>query len=594
MALADIQDDGAVLGVERSLTGRRWRPRGGDARTALMLAQRLGVPEAVARVLAARGIDCDAAPAFLDPRLRDALPDPARLAGMAAAAARLAAAVVGGEAIALFGDYDVDGATGTALLARAFAALGVPVRVYIPDRMTEGYGPTAAAMLRLAAEGMRVVVTIDCGIVAFDALATAADAGLAVVVVDHHAAEARLPAAAAVVNPNRLDDSSGQGMLAAVGVAFLVAIALVRALREAGWFTARPEPDLMDLLDLVALGTVCDMVPLTGANRALVAQGLKVMARRRNIGLAALADVARIAERPGTFHAGFLLGPRINAGGRVGDASLGANLLMTRDPAEAARIAERLDALNAERREIEAAVHAEALMQAEALPADAPLVFAAGEGWHSGVVGIVAGRLKERFHRPAVVVAIDGEEGRGSGRSVDGVDLGAAFIAARQAGLLLSGGGHRMAAGLSVAREKVPELAAFLTERVGAAARASGLAPSIGIDWSLSLAAIGPDLAASLDRLAPYGNGNPEPRFAVGGVRVADAAIVGEDHVRTVLVDGSGARLKAMAFRAAGTQMGQALLARDGASLHVAGKLRTSNWQGRERVEFALDDAARP
>jgi len=444
----------AFLGVERSLLGRRWRQRAADDRAALTLAQRLSLPEPIARVLAGRGIGAAEAEDFLNPTLRALLPDPLHLRDMAAAAARIAAAVMSGEPIAVFGDYDVDGATSAALLERFFAAAGVPIRVYIPDRLREGYGPNAPALLRLRAEGVGLVITVDCGTAAFEPLAAAAEAGLDVIVVDHHVAEPRLPRAAAVINPSRLDEESPHRQLAAVGVAFLLVVAVNRALREAGWYRLRCQPDLMQWLDLVALGTVCDVVPLTGVNRALVTQGLKVMARRANPGLAALADVSRLDERPNAYHLGFLLGPRVNAGGRVGEADLGVRLLTTPDPGEARALAERLDGYNQERQAIEARVLAEAIAAVEGATAGS-LAFATAPGWHPGVIGIVASRLKERYNRPAFVVALDGGIGKGSGRSVNGVDMGAAVIAAKQAGLLINGGGHAMAAGLTVATDRV-------------------------------------------------------------------------------------------------------------------------------------------
>src|SRR5215472_12403293 len=399
----------AFLGVERSLLGRRWRARGGDDREGLAIAQRMALPEIVGRLLAARGVGAEAAESFLNPTLRELLPDPSRFRDMDKAAARLARAVRDGEEIAVFGDYDVDGATSAALLARFFAAAGHPIRIYIPDRMKEGYGPNLPALLALKEQGVRIVITVDCGITAFEPLAGAEAAGLEVIVVDHHVAEPRLPAAFAVINPNRLDEGKGHGQLAAVGVTFLLVVAVNRGLRQAGWYgEARAEPDLKRWLDLVALGTVCDVVPLTGLNRALVAQGLKVMARRGNPGLVALADVARLAEPPGCYHAGFLLGPRVNAGGRVGEAGLGARLLTTED-------------------EIEAQVQLAAIAQVEARLAPG-LVFAAAPGWHAGVIRIVASRLKELYGRPACVVALDedGAIGKGSGRSISGIDLGSA------------------------------------------------------------------------------------------------------------------------------------------------------------------------
>ncbi|MGE0119710.1 MAG: single-stranded-DNA-specific exonuclease RecJ [Dongiaceae bacterium] len=584
--------DQAFLGVDRSFCGRRWRQRKGDDRQGLALAQRLSLPEMVGRLLAARGVGVDDAAAYLHPTLRELLPDPSGFRDMDRAVDRLVRAVVDGEGIAVFGDYDVDGATSAALLQRFFAALGVAVRLYIPDRLTEGYGPNAQALLRLREEGIAVVITVDCGTTAFAALETAAAAGLAVVVLDHHVAEPDLPAAAAVVNPNRLDESAGHRQLAAVGVTFLLVVALNRALRAAGWYgAARPEPDLKQWLDLVALGTVCDVVPLTGVNRALVSQGLKVLAWRGNAGLAALADTAGLKEPPGAYHAGFVLGPRINAGGRIGVADLGVRLLTATDAAEAAALACRLDALNAERRAVEQAVLAEAIAQveAQATPHRA-LVMASAEGWHAGVIGIVAGRLKERYNRPACVVAVAGGIGKGSGRSVSGLDLGSAVIAARQAGLLINGGGHAMAAGFTVAQDRVAALAEFLGERLAAAGGA--IVPVLEIDGALAAAAATAELARLVGRLGPFGSGNPEPRFAITDLRVGRGEVVGDGHVRAVLADAGGTRLKAIAFRSAGDPLGQALLRGGGAPLHLAGTLRVDSWQDRSEVQLIIEDGA--
>jgi single-stranded-DNA-specific exonuclease len=594
MTAALPTDAGQPISVARSVTGRRWLYRESDDRAGLMLAQRLDLPEVVGRLLAARGVDVDSAERFLNPTLREALPDPRCLADMDRAVERLIAAVQQGEPIAIFGDYDVDGATSSALLARFFAAAGAPVRIYIPDRIREGYGPNAPALLRLRAEGVKVVITVDCGITAFEALDDAAQADLDVIVVDHHVAEPRLPAAAAIINPNRLDDTSGLGMLAAVGVSFLLAVALNRGLREAGWYgqDSRNEPDLLNLLDLVALGTVCDVVRLEGLNRALVTQGLRVMARRHNTGLAALADAARIAEKPSEYHAGFVLGPRVNAGGRVGEASLGARLLTTGDPAEASELAGQLDGYNAERQAIEAEVLDEALAMVAEQDADGPLILAAGEGWHAGVIGIVASRLKEKYQRPALVIGLDGNLGKGSGRSVDGVDLGSAVIAARQAGLLVNGGGHKMAAGLTVERARLDELRDFLSERIGDAVANGEITPTLNVDARIRLAGATPELVAAIQRLAPFGAGNPEPRFVLPAVRVAKADVVGKGHVRCFLSDGEKGRLKAIAFRAAGEPLGDALLGTSGLAMHLAGKIRADTWQGRDGVQLIIDDAA--
>jgi single-stranded-DNA-specific exonuclease len=583
----------AFLGVERSLTGRRWRLRGGDERLAIQLSQRLALPEVVGRVLAARGIGLDQAESFLFPTLRDLLPDPAHLRGMDRAVERLVGAVTAGETIAVFGDYDVDGATSSALLLRFLRAAGASARVYIPDRIAEGYGPNAPALLRLAAEGCRVVVTVDCGTTAFAPLEAAREAGLDVIVIDHHEAEMALPPAVAVVNPNRLDEDSAHGHLAAVGVTFLLVVALNRGLRQAGWYGAgRPAPDPLQWLDLVALGTVCDVVPLVGVNRALVAQGLKVMARRGNPGLSALADVAGLKERPDAYHLGFLLGPRVNAGGRVGAADMGVRLLSSDDSLEVADLAGRLDTCNKERQEIEAAVLLEAIEQAETHADDGlPLVLVAGEGWHPGVIGIVAGRLKERYGCPACVVALDGDEGKGSGRSVTGLDLGTTVIAARQAGILRAGGGHAMAAGFTVARERLEDLRRFLGERLAAQA-AGDLVPVLDLDGALDCGGASVELVDTLERLGPFGSGNAQPRFAVSAARVVRADVVGQGHVRCVLSGSGGQRLKAIAFRAADSEMGHALLATRGGSFHLAGTLRADTWQGNTSVQMFIDDAA--
>lgn len=591
----------AFLGVAASVQGRRWRLRNTDDRLALALAQRAGLPEVLGRVLAGRGVDIDSLDDHLNPSLRRLLPDPSRFRDMDAAADRLASAIIAGESVAVFGDYDVDGATSSALLSRFFAALGKPLRVYIPDRLKEGYGPNAPALRRLAGEGVKVVVTVDCGTLAFAALEDAASAGLDVLVVDHHLAEPRLPRAIAVVNPNRLDETPGFGQLAAVGVAFLLIVATNRMLRERGFFvTDRIEPDLRNWLDLVALGTVCDVVPLTGLNRALVAQGLKVLRARGNAGLAALADIAGVSEPPGAYHLGFLLGPRVNAGGRVGEAALGTRLLACDDPREATAIAMQLDGYNRERQEIEAAVLDEALKELEHVPETAALALVARPGWHPGVIGIVAARVREQAGRPSFVIALDDDTGlgKGSGRSIPGVDLGAAVVAAGQAGLLVNGGGHAMAAGLTVESAKLNELKAFLNERLAAAVLAAGASASLGFDGALGIGGASTELYEQLERLGPYGSGNPEPRFALPAARVMQADVVGTSHVRCLLTaaDGSGTRLKAIAFRAIDNDLGPALLQarQTGAALHLAGHLRADHWRGERRVQFVLEDAAHP
>jgi single-stranded-DNA-specific exonuclease len=582
----------SILGVERSVLGRRWIARGGDDRLGLALAQRLSVPEIVGRMMAARGVDLDSGASFLNPMLRDLLPDPSRLRDMDAAAERLARAIKADESIAVFGDYDVDGATSSALLHRFFASIGVSLRIYIPDRMTEGYGPNLPALLKLREEGVRVVLTVDCGTTAFAPLEGAAKAGLDVIVVDHHTAEPALPRAAAVINPNRLDDTSRVGQLAAVGVTFLLVVAMNRALRNAGWYGGgRTEPNLKQWLDLVALGTVCDVVPLTGVNRALVAQGLKVMARRGNPGLAALGDAARLMETPTAYHTAFVLGPRINAGGRVGQADLGARLLSTDDAVEAAELARRLEALNAERRVLEQTVLNDAIARVEREAREDRFLLVAGEGWHPGVIGIVAARLKERYNRPAAVAAIENGIAKGSGRSMPGFDMGSAIIAARQAGLLINGGGHAMAAGFTVATDKIAALRDFVSERAGALGT-DGLVPKLSVDATVSARGASVETAQLVEKLGPFGSGNPEPRFAIPDLRVMRAEVVGENHVRAFLAGADGTRIKAIAFRSLEGGLGPALLNANTAPVHVAGHLRTDSWQGQVGVQLQIDDAA--
>ena len=596
---SSAEEDAAVLGVVQSVSARLWQQRPGNDRTAQALSQRLGVPDVVGRVLAARGVGLDDGDDFLNPTLKSALPDPSCLRDMDKAADRLADAVLKGQKIAVFGDYDVDGATSSALLDRYFRAIGITLTVYIPDRQKEGYGPNGPALLALRQQGVDVVVTVDCGIASFEPLQIAADAGLDTIVVDHHQAEPRLPVACAVVNPNRLDDDSGLGQLAAVGVSFLLVVALNRTLRGRGWFSSRREPNLLQWLDLVALGTVCDVVPLTGLNRVLVAQGLKVAASRDNPGLAAMADQANMDQKPGAYHLGFVFGPRLNAGGRVGNSHLGARLLATDDPDEARAIAAKLDEYNLERREIEAGIQAQAMELAEAKTSSGnagaqPLLFLADPRWHQGVIGIVASRLKDRYRRPAIIVALDGDVGKGSGRSIHGVDLGAAITAAKQAGLLLAGGGHAMAAGLTVALDKLDELDAFLTDRIGRAMEGQPQSRSLGLDGVLTVSGASRDLFDTLEGAGPYGAGHSEPRFAIANADVVKADLVGQNHVRVVLAGARGGRLKGIAFGIADSPLGQALLSSRGRAMHLAGHLRADDWQGRRGVQLFIEDAAFP
>lgn len=591
-----MADGGAFLNVERSFGGKRWRPRLTDDRAALAISQQLDLPEALGRILAARGVDVSGVEAFLDPRLRDLLPDPSHLLDMDRAVERIVAAINAGEKIGVFADYDVDGACSGALLTKFFSAIGRDVTVYVPDRIAEGYGPNTPALMKLKDAGVSLVLTVDCGTTAFRPLADAAAAGLEVVVIDHHVAEPELPRAVAVVNPNRLDETSPVGQLCAAGVTFMVIVAVNRALRDAYWYgEGHDEPDLMAWLDLVALATVADVVPLTGVNRALVRQGLAVMARRGNPGITALADIAKLEEKPEAWHLGFMLGPRVNAGGRVGDAGLGVKLLTSTDPDAAVGIAMRLDQYNAERREIEAVVQDAAMAQAERQASDdSPLILVAAEGWHPGVIGIVAGRIKETYNRPACVIAIEGGLGKGSGRSVAGVELGPAVIAAHQAGLLINGGGHAMAAGFSVAEDRIADFRAFLADHISRQLAGERLAPDIGIDGALSPEGATVELIEMLDAAGPFGAGNPRPRFVLPAVSPINARIVGTDHVSCFLAaPEGGTRLKAIAFRAAGTPAGEALLNARGGVVHVAGHLNIDTWQGNRKPQFIIEDVAR-
>ncbi len=589
----------AVFGVETSLTGQAWRMADADDRLVQACAQRHALPDVVARVLVARGVDLDDAARFLNPTIRDLLPGLPPLRDLDIACDRLVRAITGGQRIAVFGDYDVDGATSTALMLRFLRAVGADAAYYIPDRILEGYGPNEAAMRRLKEQGAAVVVTVDCGTTATAPLAAARLMGLDVIVVDHHQADAVLPPCLALVNPNRQDEDADLrmrfGNLAAVGVAFLLVAGVNSALDRAGWFGGgRRRPNPLDWLDLVALGTVCDVVKLKGLNRAFVTQGLKVMRTRGNPGLAALADVGGVTEPPGTYHAGFVLGPRVNAGGRVGRADMGTRLLSTDDPAEAGAIAAELDRFNEERKAIEQAVQAEAVT---CVGADCPdrIVVAAAEGWHPGVIGIVAGRLKDKYRRPTFVIAVDeGGIGKGSGRSVPGVDLGAAVRAAFEAGLLENGGGHEMAAGLTVRAGNIAALKAFFNDHLAGRAAATEEAHSLRIDAVLTVMGATPELIGVLEQAGPYGAGHREPRFVLPQARLVKADVVGENHVRCILSGRDGGRLKAIAFRAMEGPLGPGLLdaAAKGEPLHIAGHLRADRWMGRLEAQLMIDDAA--
>jgi single-stranded-DNA-specific exonuclease len=583
-----------VLGVGRSLSGRRWVWRTGEDRIGLGIAQRMGVPEIVGRMLAARGIDIDGANDFLDPTLRALLPDPSLLVDMDIAADRLAYAVQHGEMVGVFGDYDVDGACSSALMVTLLRQLGCEVLHHVPDRMMEGYGPNGPALHSLVIRGAKLIVCVDCGTAAAEALGfIAGDADI--VVLDHHKAEGPPPAIVATVNPNRLDCTSGLSMLCAAAVAFLTAVATVRTLRRQGYFAARKEPDLIALLDLVALATVCDVMPLTGVNRALVCQGLKVMARRARPGVAALLDVAQVRDRLSTATCGFALGPRINAAGRISEADLGLRLLLCDDPAEAAALAATLDAVNRQRQEVEASMLDDAMRAAEAQAnAGHAALVVSGPAWHPGVVGIVAGRIKERFNRPACVAGVADNLAKGSGRSVTGLDLGAAVIAARQAGILKTGGGHPMAAGFSLLPARLGDFHAFLNERLSAAALLP-TAADLAVEGTLAVLGATTELACHLARLAPFGAGNEEPVLVLQRARVLRADRVGREgtSIRAFIEgEGGGPRLKAMLFRARDGALAEAMLASGGLPLHLAGHLRAEEWNGAVSPGFIVSDAA--
>ncbi len=587
----------ALLGVERSVQGRRWveRLEPGRSHTATAIAQAQGLPELLGRVLAARGAEPHMLDRYLDPSLRALLPDPARLQDMERAAERFAQAIATGEAIGVFGDYDVDGACSVALIERFLRAHGQGCTTYIPDRLTEGYGPSPQALAGLVEEGARLILTVDCGTAANDAIVAANTAGAEVIVIDHHQADEALPPAFALVNPNRQDDLSGQGHLAAAGVVFLFLVATVAHLRRAEFYRGS-EPDLLAHLDLVALATICDVVPLKGVNRAFVAKGLKVLRLRHKAGLRALADAARLDEAPSTYGLGFILGPRINAGGRIGASGLGARLLATDDDVEAGAIAAKLEALNAERKAIEHRMLEEAFARAEVALAetpDLPLLFIGSTGWHKGLVGLVAGRMTDRFHRPTFVMTFETDgTATGSARSVPTVDLGAAVRAAVQEGLFLKGGGHAMAAGFTLDLAKHDAARAFLRNRLAGPVAHAIAARQLAIDGALSARGATLELLDLLDRAGPYGPGHPRPRFVFPAHRVTRLRAIGETHLRCTLLAADGGRLEACAFRVLGTPLADLFARAEGLPLHVAGHLRRSNWQGRESVELMIEDAA--
>ena len=586
------------LNVEKSVSGQRWVSRLGQAgeNRALAMAQLHGIPELIARVLAGRGVSVDDAPAFLDPTIRSLMPDPSTLTDCDKAAARIAEAAMRGERVAIFGDYDVDGASSSALLYRFLTHFGVEATIYIPDRIFEGYGPNPAAIGQLIDNGAQLIVTVDCGSTSHESLNVAAERGIDVVVIDHHQVTHELPVAHALVNPNREDDLSGQGHLCAAGVVFLVLVATLRLLKEAG-HPAAGTIDLLSFLDLVALATVCDVVPLKGLNRAYVVKGLIAARHQKNAGLAALLKVSGLSGPVTPYHLGFLIGPRINAGGRISDAALGSRLLTLDDPVEAGEIAERLDGLNRERQAMEAAMleQAEAEVLAEYGTAEkASILVTASTKWHPGIVGLLAARLKEKFQRPAFAIAFDPSgKGSGSGRSIAGFDLGRMVRSAVDEGLLIKGGGHAMAAGLTVERSKLGAMRAFFEEHAGSSVLDIAAGASLKIDGALSAAGATLELIDLVEQAGPYGSGHPQPVFALPSHKVTDARQVGVNHIKVSLEGLDRSRLEAIAFRAIGTPLGDLLLGSRGASLHLAGTLSADMWQSSRRVQLRIVDAAR-
>ena len=588
------------LDVAASFQSRAWRDRltlEGQGRAEAM-TRLWGFPDLLSRVLAGRGVAAEEAEAFLAPTIRALMPDPDTLRDMAALVDRLAAAIRTGENVAIFGDYDVDGACASALVGGFLDACGVPYEIYIPDRIFEGYGPNSEAIRGLASRGARLLITVDCGTASHEPIAEARRLGLDTLVIDHHQAPETLPDATALVNPNRQDDVSGLGQLCATGVAFMVLVALNRRLRQDGfWTTARPEPDLMAELDLVALATVADVVPLTGLNRAFVTRGLAVMRQRGRQGLRALFDAARASGPPTAYHLGFLIGPRINAGGRIGDAALGARLLLERDPTEADRVAAELDRLNGERQAIERAAVEEALGEAWAAQGagdHGAAIVTAREGWHPGVVGLVASRLKDRFNRPAFAIAFMGKTGVGSGRSIGGVDIGRAVRAAVEAGILVKGGGHAMAAGVTIERERLGDFRAFLEERLGEQVERARLDQSLLIDAALTAGGARKEVIEQIEKAGPFGSGNPEPVLVFPSHRLIDVSEVGTGHLRLRARAGDGSTIAGIAFRVANEPLGKALLANRGENVHLAGYLSIDRWGNSERIQLRLIDAALP
>ena len=586
-------ENSAVLGVIRSFSGRFWKYRKIDNILASAITQRLNLPDILGRVLAARNVCLDEAPNYLDPQLKYIMPDPSVIKDMDLAAEKLSEAVINRKKIAVFGDYDVDGATSAALLQRYFSAVGSVLEIYIPDRVKEGYGPNIDALLKLKKQNVEIVITVDCGTSSYEAIEAANEEGLKVIVVDHHIAEFKLPSALAVVNPNRFDEENlDLKSLAAVGVTFMLVVAINRCLRKKEWFAKRNEPDIRKWLDLVALGTICDAVPLKILNRTFVLRGLEIMKMRNNPGIAALADIGKVKEKLNSYHLGYVLGPRVNAGGRVGHSDLGARILSTEDEKEAKNIAIQLDNFNIERRAIEHQVQKEALILIESKKlAKNPIIVVYGLNWHQGVIGIVASRLVEKFGKPVFVLSHDEKIAKGSGRSVNSFDIGALVLAAKQTQLLINGGGHPMAAGLTVSFDNLVSLINFFISRAKDLESSIAASNFLEIDSLVSVDGASNELAKLLEQAGPYGQGNPPPRLVICNANVLNTYQFGEDHISCILSSASGARVRAVAFRSLGKDLGRALISSKGKKLHLAGKLQIDTWNGRNDVQFIIDDA---
>jgi single-stranded-DNA-specific exonuclease len=595
MANAASKTDSLLFDVGESTSGRFWTMQESDEAAVRALVAGSGKSDLIARLLAGRGVEATHAASYLAPTLRDTFPDPSSFADMDKAAEVVFDALLAEKRVVVFADYDVDGGTSSAILTRYFRAWGQELGLYVPDRLEEGYGPSPEAFQHLKAEGAELVITVDCGAAAVSALEEADRIDLPIVVIDHHLMAGKHPPAVALINPNRPDDTSGCGHLAAAGVVFVFVAALNRLARNRGLAPAEGLPDIMDWLDLAALGTLCDMAPLEGVNRAFVRQGLKMMSRGQNVGLRALADVAGIGKIESVYHATFMLGPRLNAGGRVGDPWIAAKLLASDDRAEAIELAERLHGLNEERKAVEAAILEQAIAQAEQKlekDPDRGVLVASGEGWHPGVIGIVAGRLKDRFHLPSIVIGWGeglGPVAKGSARSVRGVNVGDAIAAAANEGVILSGGGHAMAGGLSLQPEQVAAFDDWMVSHMAQFAEERAAALELKIDAVLSVGAASPDLVDEIDGIGPFGIGAPQPVFAVQDVRVSHVRRVGANHVKFTVEDAAG-RLDCIAWRAADTPMGNALLV--GARVHVAGRIKADEWNGRRRVQLDVSDVA--